>query len=101
MLLIAFNGLMKITSFLKVFENLGLLVNLFETCIADIIPFCFLFFIYISFFTVGMEILGATAPERDGLGKGSLNMYMFIWENSIGSINDPAFTKNSQQEGLA
>ena len=90
--------LIKFNSYLRVYEKLGLLVNLLTTCIIDIRPFTFYMFIWMETFVVLFMILDVEAPTRDGIsiknGEGLLAMSLFIWENSIGNINDPTIRPN-------
>lgn len=99
--MLIFAMLMKINSYLRITERLGLLVNLLSTCIVDIIPFTSYLMIWIGTFIILSQILGVKAFTREGLmtyddvdekklsSVQTLAMTMYIWENSIGNIHDP------------
>ena len=104
-ILVIFNMLLKINYFLRVYERFGLLVNLLSTCVKDIIPFCVYLFMYVLLFVMLYIQSGINAPGRTGFKvRGFGEMLMYVWENSIGNINDPPESSfhldNNKTEGL-
>jgi hypothetical protein len=65
------------------------LVTLIKTCIVAIIPFTTYLVIWELAFVMLYQLSGIKAPAREGLGDGFLLMLMYVWQNSIGNINDP------------
>ena len=78
----------KLDFFLRVYKQYGLLVNLITTCVKDIIPFTIYLFTWQLYFVMLYTQSGIIAPDRQGLGNFS-KMLLYVWENSIGNINDP------------
>ena len=85
--------LVKVNYFLRVYDKYGLLVTLITTCIQDIVPFTAYFMVWEVFFVTIYKISGIKAPARKGLS-GSILMFVYVFENSIGNINDPDFPEN-------
>jgi hypothetical protein len=82
--------LLKVNFFLRVYDKFGLLVTLIETCIKDIVPFTTYFMIWQMFFILFFTVSGIVAPARAGLKeKGFWLMFFYVFENSLGNINDP------------
>ena len=83
--------IVKVNFFLRIYDKFGLLVNLISTCFIDIIPFSTYLFIWIICFIMLYIQSGIIAPGRKGLKEGDfVGMFLYVWENSIGNINDPA-----------
>lgn len=92
-IIVIVNMLLKVNYFLRVYERFGLLVNLLGTCVGDIIPFCVYLALYVMLFVMLYIQSGIDAPERLGFNRrGFGEMLMYVWENSIGNINDPPNT---------
>jgi len=89
-ILIIVQMLLKINYFLRVYESFGLLVNLLSTCVKDIIPFCVYLGLYIMLFVMLYIQSGITSPTFQGFSNNGFGaMLFFVWENSIGNINNP------------
>ena len=87
---IALQMLLKTNYYLRVYQQFGLLVNLISTCVVDMIPFCVYLFVYELFFVLVYIRSGIKAPARKGFEDGDFfGMLLYVWENSIGNINDP------------
>ena len=80
--------LVKVNYFLRVFDKFGLLVTLIKTCIIDIIPFFCYLMIWEVAFVLLYTVIGIKPPPRKGLSGFTL-MFVYVWQNSIGNINDP------------
>ena len=80
--------LLKINYFLRVYDKFGLLVTLIATCLKDIVPFTIYFIIWEITFVLLYTVTGIIAPDRKGLKRFKL-MFFYVFENSIGNINDP------------
>lgn len=66
------------------------MVNLIETCVKDMIPFCIYLMVYEIFFVMIYIRSGIKAPARKGFKDGEfVGMLLYVFENSIGNINDP------------
>ena len=82
--------LLKINFFLRIFSKYGLLVSLIQTCFVDMIPFVNYLFIWLLCYVMLYIQTGIIAPERASLPGDFITTFIFVWENSIGNIDDPA-----------
>ena len=79
---------LKFNYFLRVYDKFGLLVTLITTCMKDIVPFTIYFIFWETTFVLLYTVVGIIAPERVGLKRFNL-MFVYVFENSLGNINDP------------
>ena len=80
----------KICFFIRIFNDYGLLVNLVQTCLSDIVPFCIFLTIWLICFYLLYHVTGIESPDRSGqLGVNHENIqdFFYIWSNSIGNIH--------------
>ena len=75
-------------------EKFGLFVELFITCLIDIIPFVVFLVIWLCTFTLVYSVIGANGSESSGdfpsVDKKTA-YFLSTWENAIGNINPPSF----------
>ena len=98
--LMVFNIMMKMHYFLRAYTKSGLLVNLLTTCVKDIGPFTAYLFLWILAICLLNTILGVESnANRVGLGQGTHSaMFFYVWENSIGNIQDPTMPPTQKSE---
>ena len=79
----------KTCFFIRIFKKFGLLVNLVETCIVDIIPFTIFMAQWMFCFYLLYKVTGIESPDRiDQLGEHkNIQDFFYIWSNSIGDIH--------------
>ena len=80
----------KICFFIRIFNDYGLLVNLVQTCLSDIVPFCIFLTIWLICFYLLYHVTGIESPDRSGqlgLNHENIQDFFYIWSNSIGNIH--------------
>ena len=86
--LVIIQMLLKVNYFLRIYQSFGLLVTLIRKCLKDIGPFTTYFMMFEVFFVMLFKVIGIEPSQRNGLNS-FFNMFFFVFENSIGNINDP------------
>lgn len=75
-------------------ERFGMFVELFITCLVDIVPFTVFLLIWLCTFTLLYSVVGANSNESKtdfpDVDKKTA-YFLSTWENAIGNISPPSF----------
>jgi hypothetical protein len=83
--------MVKILFYQQVNETLGLMSTLIVQVFGAVIPFLFIFFMWVIYFCMLGCILGANKSNADSFHiQASLGFFLTTYGNGIGNINNPS-----------
>ena len=82
--------IIKVNFYLRIFDKFGLLVNLINTCLKDIVPFMTYLMIWVISFVMMYAQVRIISPKRTYTTKyKNFARFLYVWENSMGNLQYP------------